>query len=84
MDAFMYNFSLFPTFNFSYHLVLEAISASINLVNWASVGKLNLKIDFFFFYPNAFSCTSFSCDCPSGKQVCKSEIQCICQCEAVQ
>lgn len=55
-----------PLLHFSYHLVLDAISASINLVNWASAGKLTLKIDFFFFNQNAFSCSSFSCECPSS------------------
>lgn len=71
-----------PLLYFSYHLVLEAISASISLVNWASVGKLILKIDFFFFFLP--QCIYLPFLVATAHQASKSKIQCICRCEAVQ
>lgn len=47
------SFQFLPLFlHFSYHLELKAISASIDLVNWASMGTLisvKMKMDLFLF-----------------------------------
>lgn len=78
-----------PLLHFFYHLVLEAISASINLVNWSSVWKLILKIDFIysFIYFTKMRLALVPVSVATAHQASKSanlKIQCIFRSEAVQ